>query len=903
MNRALKGLLCLALMVSFGTAPAQKAAAPAKAAAASSAVPPVIDREIFFGNPEIAGAQVSPDGKYLAFIKPYKDTRNVWVKGVNEPFSAARLLTTETKRPIAGYFWTRDGKYILYVKDNAGDENFNIFAVDPAAKPAAGADAPPSRDLTGVKGARVMIVDVPKHDPDTIFIGLNDRDKAWHDLYKLKLSTGEKTLVRKNTDRIAGWEFDLNGNLRLATRTDDAGSTEILRVDPDKLTQIYSCTVEESCGTIRFNKDGKHVYIQSNKGSADLASLMLLDPETGKAEMVESDPLKRVDFGGALFSDVTDELVLTTYLDDKERHYFKDKTFEADYKFLQSKLPGLEVGIPSRTKDEQVWVVNAFGDTEPGVTYLFNRKTHKLDKQFAIREKLPRTALAEMKPVRYKSSDGLEIPAYLTLPKGVAAKSLPLLVIPHGGPWGRDVWGYNTLSQFFANRGYAVLQPNFRASTGYGKKFLNAGNKQWGKLMQDDITWGVKYLVSEGIADPKHVGILGGSYGGYATLAGVTFTPDTYAAAVDIVGPSNLITLLESIPPYWESIRTVFHVRMGNPSTPEGQAFLKSISPLTYADKIKTPLMVVQGANDPRVNKREADQIVIALRDRGFPVEYILAPDEGHGFARPINNLAMYMAAEQFLAKYLGGRYQNGGSPEAVARLKELTVDPKSVVLAKTLDAKAVGVPKPAADLQPGTYKYKATVSMGGQQMNINLTTTIKEENGMWVATGTMDTPGGQATDVAIVEKGTLIVRKQDIQQGPVNINLQFTDKKATGKMNMNGQDRQVDADLGGPLFGDASASELSLAALPLAEGYSTEFRNFDVRKQKEKLMELKVVGSESVTVPAGTFDTYKVEVTSADGGGDKRTLWIAKDSRKPVKVTAVLAEMGGATLTQELVP
>ncbi|HEX2327453.1 MAG TPA: alpha/beta fold hydrolase [Candidatus Angelobacter sp.] len=903
MNRALKGLLCLALMVSIGAAQDKKAPAPAKAAAPSSAVPPVIDREIFFGNPEIAGAQVSPDGKYLAFIKPYKDTRNVWVKGVDEPFTAARLLTTETKRPVAGYFWTRDGKYILYVKDNDGDENFNIFAVDPAAKPAAGADAPPSRDLTGVKGARVMIVDVPKDDPDTIFIGLNDRDKAWHDLYKLKLSTGEKTLVRKNTDRISGWEFDLKGNLRMATRTTDAGDTEILRVDADKLTPIYSCTVEETCGTVRFTKDGKHVYIESNKGSADLASLMLLDPETGKTEMVESDPLKRVDFGNAIFSDVTDQLVVTTYVDDKTRLYFKDKAFENDYKFVQRKLPGLELGIGSRTKDEQIWVVTAFGDTEPGVTYLFNRKTHKLDKQYSIREKLPRTALAEMKPVHYKSSDGLEIPGYLTLPKGVPAKSLPLLVIPHGGPWGRDVWGYNTLAQFFANRGYAVLEPNFRASTGYGKKFLNAGNLQWGKLMQDDITWGVKYLVGEGIADPKRVGILGGSYGGYATLAGVTFTPDTYAAAVDIVGPSNLITLLESIPPYWESIRKIFHVRMGDPSTPQGQALLKERSPLTYADKIKTPLLVVQGANDPRVNKREADQIVIALRDRGFPVEYILAPDEGHGFARPINNLAMYMAAEKFLAKHLGGRYQDGGSPEAVARLKELTVDPKTVVVAKKVDAKSVGVPKPAADLQPGTYKYKAVISAGGQQINLDLTTTVKEDKGMWMTSAALEGPMGHITDVAILEKGTLILRKQDVQQGPASINLEFSDKKATGKMNMNGQDRPVDADLGGPLFADASASELSLAALPLAEGYTAEFRNFDVRKGKEKLMSLRVVGSESVTVPAGTFDAYKVEVASADGGADKRTLWVAKDSRKPVKVTAVLPEMGGATLTEEMVP
>src|SRR4029453_2849556 len=286
----------------------------------------------------------------------------------------------------------------------------------------------------------------------------------------------------------------------------------------------------------------------------------------------------------------------------------------------------------------------------------------------------------------YKSSDGLEIPAYLTLPKGVPAKNLPMVVFPHGGPWGRDYWGYNSFAQFLANRGYAVLMPNFRAATGYGKKFLDAGNKQWGDKMQDDITWGVKYLVSEGIVDAKHVGIMGGSYGGYATLAGVAFTPDLYAAAVSIVGPSNLITLLNSIPPYWESIRKLFYLRMGDPNTPEGKAQLLRQSPLTHADKIKTPLMVVQGANDPRVNKRESDQIVIALRDRGFPVEYMVAPDEGHGFQRPVNNMAMFALAEKFLAKYLGGRYQESMTPEVAKRLQEITVDPKTVTLTKAVD-------------------------------------------------------------------------------------------------------------------------------------------------------------------------------------------------------------------------
>lgn len=893
-------VFCLCLLTSlFAASQNTKTAKPETTARPMTPVPALIDRELFFGNPEIAGAQISPDGKYVTFMKPWKDTRNIWIKGVDEPFSTARLLTTETKRPIPGYFWTYDSKYILYVKDNDGDENFNLYAVDPAAKAAPGADAPLSRDLTGLKGIRVVPYSLPKKSPDTVYIGINDRDKAWHDLYKLSISTGEKTLIRKNTDRLTGWVFDLDGNLLLATRSADNGDTEILRVDADKFTKIYSCNVFETCMPFRFQKGNKLAYMETNKGDLNFSALALLDPATGDAKVVETDPANKVDFGSAIFSEVTDELAGTFYVDDRDvRYYWKDKAFEDEYKWLKTKLPEMELSINSSTLDENVRLVTAHSDVEPGITYLFDRRTHKLTKQYTIRENLSRPSLAHMKVVHYPSSDGLMIPAYLTIPVGASGKNMPVLVTPHGGPWGRDEWGYNTWAQFWANRGYAVLQPNFRGSTGYGKKFLDAGNLEWGRKMQDDITWGVKYLEAQGIADPRHVGIMGGSYGGYATLAGVTFTPDVYAAAVDYVGPSNLNTLLESIPPYWEPIRKMFYKRMGDPTTEEGKALLKERSPLFYADKIHTPLLVVQGANDPRVNKREADQIVIALRDRGFPVEYIVAPDEGHGFARPQNNLAMYMAAEKFLAKHLNGRYQEGGSDEAVKRLAEITVDPKSVVLAKTLDAKSVGVPKVAADLTPGTFKYKAMIVAGAQQVPLSISTTISDENGAWTAVDTMETPQGKAIDTAILEKGTLIVRKKHIEQGPVNIEVDFADNKASGKMSMNGQDRPIAVDLGGAVFADGGGYFNCLAALPLAEGYQTSFRNLDIMRQKEKVMNLKVVGAESVTVPAGTFDAYKVEITSDT---DKQTLWVSKDSHKPVKVSAVLASMGGATLTMEL--
>jgi dipeptidyl aminopeptidase/acylaminoacyl peptidase len=878
-------------------------ASPRLTNAQGGAQPPLIDRELFFGDPEISGAQISPDGKFIAFVKPFKGTRNVWVKRTEDPFSAAKPITADKSRPVTNYFWSRDGKYILFVQDKAGDENYLVYAVNPAENPAAGEDVPTARNLTDAKGVRAAIYAVPRSEPDVIYVGLNDRDKAWHDLYKVKISTGERTLLRQNTERLTSWVFDLKDQLRLATRSAENGDTEVLSVSDKGFTKVYSCNVFENCGPVQYHKDGQRVYFLTNKGaSTDLTQLILFNPSTGKEELVESDPLKRVDFGNTVFSEVSDELIATSYDDERERVYWKDKSFEADYKLLQSKLPGKEIAFANSTKDERLWLITAFSDTEPGERHLFDRQTKKLTLQYRVREKLAREAMAPMKAVRYKSSDGLEIPAYLTLPKGVNPKNLPAIVVPHGGPWGRDSWGYNAFAQFLANRGYAVLMPNFRASTGYGKKFLDAGNKEWGQKMQDDVTWGAKYLIAEGIADPKRVGIMGGSYGGYATLAGVTFTPDTYAAAVSIVGPSNLITLLDSIPPYWEAGRKVFYERMGDPNTPEGKAQLLRQSPLTHADKIKTPLLVVQGANDPRVNKRESDQIVIALRDRGFPVEYMVAPDEGHGFARPVNNMAMFATAEKFLAKHLGGRYQESSTPEVATRLKEITVDVKTVTLPKKVETVAASAPKPAVDLKPGITNHKATIAMGEQNIPLTIKSEIKDEAGSWVVTETAQTPQGEISDTSTIEKGTLRLTHRLMKQGPVVIELDFKDNKASGTMTMNGQSRPIDVDLGGSLFADGGGAFDVIAALPLAPDYAVGFRNFDVQKQKPQLKQLKVVGSESVTVPGGTFDAYRVEITSADNEADKTTVWISKDSRKVVKISSVLAALNGAILTSELV-
>jgi len=858
--------------------------------------PPLLDRELFFDDPEISAAQLSPNGEFITFMRPFNKVRNIWIKKAGAPFSDARPLTFSAKRPIPAYFWSRDAKNVLYIQDNDGDENFNVYAIDPSAA------KPEPRNLTNAKGVTTRIYSAPKNDPDTFYIGINDRDKAWHDLYKLKLSTGEKTLMRQNTDKINGWYFDLTGKLRAADRTNAKGDTEILRVDADGFKVIYSCNVFEGCGLVRFHKDGKRAYMESNGGdNVDLSGLYLLDIATGKAELVESDPKRRVDFGNALFSEVTDELDATSYTEDRTRLHWKNKAKEADYNLLRERFAGREVANAGCTTDETRCLITVFSDADPGEIFLFDRRNKKTESQYKVREKIPREALASMESIRYKSSDGLEIPAYLTIPKG-AKRPMPLVVVPHGGPWGRDRWGYNGLAQFLANRGYAVLQPNFRASTGFGKKFLNAGNGKWGETMQDDITYGVKHLIANGTVDPQRVGIMGGSYGGYATLAGVAFTPDVYAAGVAIVAPSNLLTLLDSIPAYWEAGRKSMYTRMADPGTAEGKAQLARQSPLNSAGKIKSPLMVVQGANDPRVNQAESDQIVIALRDRNFPVEYLVAPDEGHGFQRPVNNMAMFMAAEKFLAKHLGGRAQEGAKEEVSKRLAEITVDPKTVKLkSKT---QAGGAAKPDGSLlKAGAASYSANIAFGERKMDLKLVSTMKEEAGAWHASEAFSTPGGELTESSVLAKDTLQVQRRVANQGPISYQFDVKDGKAVGAMTMNGQERPIDIALPGPLFADGAGGPQAVGALPLATGYKTTFYNMDMKKLKVKLMELEVTGEEKVTVPAGTFDAWKLVVTSEADGNQKLYFWIDTKSRRFVKASSVLAEMGGAQMTVELQP
>lgn len=635
----------------------------------SGKLPPILDRELFFADPLISGSQISPDGKYISFIKPINGILNIFVKKFDQDFNKAWSITEETERPIGGYFWTWDSKQIIYSKDIGGDENYHLLTVDPFKKSKV-------KDLTLYTNTKAIVFSLPKRKPNKIVIGLNNRVPQLFDVYELDLTTYERKLLYTNNEGVVDWVLDLDGNLRLALRETMGGGSELLNFNSGKFKKIYECSGEESFGVIRFHKDGERVYLVTNKGrDKDLSELHLLDTKTGELEFIEKDPEGEVDFNGADFSLVTDELISTYYLGDKLRFYPKENRIQKDWEIITKNFKNVEIYLKDRTLDEEIFLLIVSKDTDPGSVYSYVRDTGEIKLQYQTRPDLPSKYLSKMESIRYKARDGMEIGGYLTIPKGFGKKNLPLIVNPHGGPWDRDVWGYDSYVQFFANRGYAVFQPNFRGSVGFGKKYLNAGNKEWGTgYMQHDITDGVQYLLGEGIVDEDRIGIFGGSYGGYATLAGLAFTPDLYKAGVSFVGPSSIITLIKTIPPYWEPLLEQFKLRVGDIEDPKELEDLEKKSPLYSVDKIKGALMIVQGANDPRVKKAESDQIVEKMKELGRPVEYLVAENEGHGFAHPENRLAMIVAMEKFFAEHIGGRYQEEVGEEIEEVLSRMRV-------------------------------------------------------------------------------------------------------------------------------------------------------------------------------------------------------------------------------------
>jgi dipeptidyl aminopeptidase/acylaminoacyl peptidase len=887
-------IACIALTLTTGLLAQNKPAATKTPGAV-----PLIEREIFLGNPEIAGGQISPNGKFISFLKPYNGVLNIYVKRTDEPFEKAKQLTAN-ERPVGGYFWSYNSKYILYQKDKGGDENFNIYAVNPADEAAKATGIPASRNLTPDDKIRAIIYAVSKKNPDILIIGLNDRDPKWHDLYQLNISTGKLAKLRENKDRITNWVFDWTEAPRLAVRTPEDGSTEILHIDAHgNLNKIYEVGPLENAGVNAFTFDNKKAYISSNKGT-NFVQLLLMDPETGTTQLVEKDPLNRVDLEDVSFSDVTHKIQYTTYYDDHLRIYFDDKKVEADYNFLQRKFPGRQLAWSSSTSDEKKLLITATSDVHVPEVYLFDRASRKLVFQYTFRQKLKayESYLSPMQSIRYKSSDGLEIQAYLTIPKQTDGKPLPLLVFPHGGPWSRDYWGLNGYAQLMANRGFIVLAPNFRGSTGFGKNFLDAGNLQWGKLMQDDITWGVKYLIAKGMVDPKRVAIMGGSYGGYAVLAGLTFTPEIYAAGVDIVGPSNLFTLMASIPPYWEAGRKIFALRMGDQNTEEGKKILHDASPLFNVSKIKAPLLIVQGANDPRVNKGESDQIVIALRDKGAQVDYILADDEGHGFAKPVNNLGMVAASEKFLAKYCGIRYQESMTEDVAKRLKENTVDISKVVLVKKSDVPLLKTqPALSGDLAAGRYNYTGDLQVQGQKLPVTMIRSIMQSGANWKISDSVTVMNQAFTAMSSFAQSNLSGVQQVSAQGPVKTIIDYHPDSVIVAVDMSGKITSKTLKPDGLCLNDGAGEDMILARFPLTAGYTTAFYVADGQTQKLKKIILTVTGNEMI----GTVNTTIVKLVNDENDKDVTVYYIDPAKKISLRTEQIIPAMMNAKLTMIL--
>jgi dipeptidyl aminopeptidase/acylaminoacyl peptidase len=568
---------------------------------------------------------------------------NVWVRTIGK--TDDRMITNDVKRGIRNHSWAEDGTHVLYMQDVDGNENFHVYSVDLGSNQV--------KDLTPHEGVRSQNLILDRTHPNEVLVGLNLRDKRAFDMHRVNLATGESKLDTENPGDVQGWGTDANFVIRAAQAQSPDGGT-IIRVRDSATApwrDLLTFSAEENGDFVDFTADGKHIYVESSLGS-DVTRLIRVDAATGKeVEQIATDP--RCDVGAVLVNDLTHKIEAVGFNYLRNEWKVVEPSLAPDFEALKKVHDG-DFGIVSRDRADRTWIVAYTDDNGPVATYAYDRKSKKATFLFVNQPALEKARLAAREPVVISARDGVKLVSYLTSPVGVARKNLPMVLYVHGGPWARDQWGYDATAQWLANRGYAVLQVNFRASTGFGKKFLHLGDRQWGGTMQDDLTDAVKWAVAEGIADPKRVAIMGGSYGGYATLAGLTFTPDLYACGVDIVGPSNLKTLLASIPPYWSTIKKTFDVRMGDMD--RDSVLNRKCSPLFHVDRIQKPLLIGQGQNDPRVNVRESDQIVAAMRAKNLPVEYVVYSDEGHGFARPENRMDFYGRAEGFLAKHLGGR-------------------------------------------------------------------------------------------------------------------------------------------------------------------------------------------------------------------------------------------------------
>jgi len=615
---------------------------------------PLIPRKVLFGNPTRALAKLSPDGRYLSYLAPLDGVLNIWVAPADAP-NDAKPITQERARNIRMYEWAYTSRHVLYMQDANGDENWHVLCVD--------VESGEARDLTPIEGVNAYIEALSHLRPSEVLIAMNDRNPQLHDLHCVNLHSGERTLVQENIG-FAMMLTDKTFAVRLALAPKPDGSFDIVQPDGQGSWQLWSHIPHEDAQTTMpygFSTDGNTLYLADSRGR-NTSALFALEMQSGAQTLLAEDT--RADLNSVLVHPTESRPQAAGFYYDQLRWQVLEPALAEDFAYLQTLSAG-ELHVESRTLDDALWLVAYQLDDAPTRYYLYNRARKQAHFLFTNRPELEGLPLAKMHPVVIPARDGLPLVSYLSLPKGSdsgqAGRSnspLPMVLLVHGGPWWRDFWGYNPYHQLLTNRGYAVLSVNFRGSTGFGKAFINAGDGEWAGKMHEDLLDAVRWAISQGVAQPDRIAIMGGSYGGYATLVGLTFTPEVFACGVDIVGPSNLVTLLESVPPYWQPMINMMRKRIGDESTPEGRAFLESRSPLSRADQIRRPLLIAQGANDPRVKQAESDQIVRAMQERGIPVTYVLYPDEGHGFAREVNTLSFVALGEAFLSEHLGGVYE-----------------------------------------------------------------------------------------------------------------------------------------------------------------------------------------------------------------------------------------------------
>ena len=619
---------------------------------------PLIPRKLLFGNPDKASPQLSPDGRFLSYLAPVDGALNVWVGPADDP-AAAKPVTGETGRGIRFYEWAYTNNHVLYIQDRDGDENWHVYQVDLTAGDI--------RDLAPLEGVQASIEAVSPKFPDELLIALNDRNPQFHELYRVNINTGERQLVQEN-DQFIGFITDEDFNVRFAARPAPDGGNELLSKTENGGWDLFAnIAMEDSfnTGPIGLDREGRVLYMTDSQGR-DTSALIAINLDTQERAVLAEDT--RVDVSDTMVHPTKKTIQAVAFTHMRKEWQILDDAISPDLEFLGTIADG-DLQVISRTLDDNYWLAAYLLDDGPIRYYLYDRTSKEAQFLFTNREALEGLPLAKVHPAVITSRDGLELVSYYMLPlesgpdgTQLPSHPLPTALLVHGGPWGRDEWGYNPVYQLLANRGYAVLSVNFRGSTGFGKNFINAANLEWAGKMHDDLVDAVQWAIDQGIADPQRIAILGASYGGYAALVGLTFTPDTFACGVDIVGPSNLVTLLNTIPPYWEPQVEMWATRVGDHRTEEGRAFLTERSPLTHVDRISKPLLIGQGANDPRVKQAESEQIVQEMQDKNIPVTYVLYPDEGHGFARPENNLSFFAVTEAFLAECLGGRHEPMGS-------------------------------------------------------------------------------------------------------------------------------------------------------------------------------------------------------------------------------------------------